>query len=532
MRMRLVCWAALLGLTLMPAAARPDEAASSKPSVVVRIASVDSLVEDVRFLSELVGKEEEAKQIEGFIKNFTGPKGIEGIDTKKPIGVYATVSGPFGSASTGVVLLPISDEKDFLALVEKLVGNKPEKDGDVYTANVEKIPFPVFFRFADKYCYITIKDREAIDKEKLLTPAAVLAGKVGTASLTLNIDRIPSDLKNLALGQLEVRLARMKEQAANETQAHATFKAAVIDEIAANLKSLMREGGPVELRIDLDRASDNLTVSASLAGKPDSALAANIADLAKLKGLGAAVVGRHTALGGLVDVSLPEKVKAAAGPFIDEIEEKVRAGRGIPAAVLGALKPTLKSGHLDGGLDLRGPNDSGIYTAIAGVKVKDGEQIDKTLHKIVGELPPEVKDLIKLDFDKVDGAVIHRVTVPAVPNREIPLGDNPVFVAVRDDTLLIAAGDKGLEALKEVLGSAAKPSPVARVELAVSRLAPLMEKENPGAVEAAKKAFKEKDSDKVRIIVEGGPALQFRLAARTSLLKFFSLLDDGKKVNP
>ncbi len=441
------------------------------------------------------------------------------------------------------MLLPIADQQDFLGLVEKLIGNKPEKDGDVYTANVEKIPFPVYFRFANKYCYVTVKDREAIDKENLLDPTVILPGaKVGTLSATLNIDRIPADLKNLVLGQMDLQLAKAKEkQGPNETPAQAKLKVAIINEVSMRIKSVVREGGPVELRLDLDRASGNLMASASLAGKPDSELAASIADLGKVKSLAASLVGRGSALSGLIDVALPEKLRTALGPVIDEGEKKVLekqdnpAKRDIVAALLNAVKPTLKNGVLDAGFDLRGPGDNGIYTAVAGVKVKDGEDIDKTLRKVLADLPAEVRDLVKLDFDKVDRAVIHRVT-PQNQDKEVRqiLGDNPVYLAVRDDAVLLGLGDKGLEALKDVLASAARPSRLVEIDLAVSRLAPLMEKENKGAVEAARKAFaKEKDGDKVHITLEGGPTLQVRLVAKTALLKFFNLIDeaDGKKAN-
>ncbi len=537
MRTRSVPWVALLGLALLSGAARPAEKTAAKPAFILRLASLDSLSEDGRYLSELAGKEDDAKNVEGILKQLIGEKGLEGIDTKKPLGAYGTI-GAAGLDSTAVVLVPVADEKAFLDLVEKLAGSKPEKGGDgVYTSNIERIPFPVYFRFANKYCYVTVRDKDALDKDALLAPAAVLPdGKVGTLWATLNIDQIPKNLKEMALGKIDLELARAKEKKqANETPALADLKAAILTDVSTRIKSLLRDGGPVDLRVDLDRSASEITLSASLAGKPDSALATTIADLGKLRGLGAALAGSGSAMSGLVDLSLPEKIRAAAGPVIDEAEQKAvakqenKAQRDIVEAILKAVKPTVKAGELDGGFDLRGPNDAGIYTAVAGVKVKNGEDIDKALHKIVADLPPEARDLIKLDFDKVDKVTIHRVAAHGQVNRDIPLGDNPVFVAVRDDAVLLAAGDKGLEALKEALTTTAKASPVAQVELSLARLAPLMEKENKGAVEAAKKVFaKEKGSDKLRLTIEGGGALKLRLAMKTPIVKVLSLIDTNR----
>jgi hypothetical protein len=538
MRTRLVPWLALLGLALLPAAARPEQATAAKPSVVLRLASLDTLREDARYLSELAGQEEVGKQLDALIKQLTGPRGLAGIDTKKPIGAYAYV-GPLGLDSIAVVLLPIADEKDFLALAENLGGgNKPEKVSDVYTLNIEKIPYPLYFRFADKYCYLTVKDKEAIDKDKLLTPAAILPGpKAGTLSVTVNVDQIPANLKQAALSQIDLQLAQIKERGEpKETPAQSRLRMAILDELSLRIKSLLRDGGPIDLRLELDRKAGDATLSASLAGKAGSPLAASIAELGKVRAWASTLIGSDSALGGLIDVTLPDKVKGTALSVLDEMEKKALARqkdepqRKALQAVLEAIKPTLKSGVLDAGLNLRGPNTDGIYTVVAGVKVKEGEKIDKSLHKIVADLPPEVRELIKLDFDKVDKAVVHRLTVPGDAQRDVPLGDNPVFLAVRSDALLIAGGDKGLEVLKEVLGSSAKVSSLARVEVSLGRLAPLIEKETKGAVEAAREAFsRDKDAGKVRITLEGGPALQVRLTAKTQLLKFFVLLDKLKK---
>lgn len=53
-----------------------------------------------------------------------------------------------------------------------------------------------------------------------------------------------------------------------------------------------------------------------------------------------------------------------------------------------------------------------------------------------------------------------------------------------------------------------------------------MENKHKGAEEAAKKVFsKGTDDDRVRISVQGGPALQLRLVLKTPLVKFFRLIE-------
>jgi len=69
----------------------------------------------------------------------------------------------------------------------------------------------VFFRFANKCVYVTAMDRGHIDVAKLAAPEQLPAGDANSVvGVTLRFDRIPDDLKQMALGQIEVRLAEIK----------------------------------------------------------------------------------------------------------------------------------------------------------------------------------------------------------------------------------------------------------------------------------------------------------------------------------
>src|SRR5262249_55395832 len=162
---------ALLALVLLPAPVRPEEDAKQKassPALVIRLRSLDGILADLHYLATQVGKEEEAKQAEAMLKEKAGgDKGLEGIDTSKPIGLYL-IAGPNGTDSYGAVMVPVKDEASLL----KLLGNfdiKPEKSKDgLYTIKHEKLQVPVFFRFANGYAYVTAMNEAGIAKNKLL----------------------------------------------------------------------------------------------------------------------------------------------------------------------------------------------------------------------------------------------------------------------------------------------------------------------------------------------------------------------------
>src|SRR3954453_18659280 len=143
MRTRLVAWAAPPAAAALRGPARPAERAAAKaagkPTLVVRVESIDRLLDDVRYLIELSGRGGEAKQLEGFLKAQTGDQGLQGIDTGKPLGLYARL-GPKGAEdSQAVLLLPITDQKALLDLLERLNVKAEEGKGGVYTAKLEKV---------------------------------------------------------------------------------------------------------------------------------------------------------------------------------------------------------------------------------------------------------------------------------------------------------------------------------------------------------------------------------------------------------
>ena len=87
MRRRFLPLVAIIGVMLAPCYVPTEE-----PTVIVRVPSVNQLMDNAKFFLTLLGQEEIGKQLEGFLKAQVGVKGLEGIDTKRPFGFYGTVA--------------------------------------------------------------------------------------------------------------------------------------------------------------------------------------------------------------------------------------------------------------------------------------------------------------------------------------------------------------------------------------------------------------------------------------------------------
>ncbi len=539
MRKRTLFLAALL----IPAAlARPAAAAdeaSAKPTLVVRVSSLDSLVADARFVVTAAGREDVAEQLEGLLKSQTGPDGLQGIDTKRPLGLYGQLSAAVAD-SQAVLLLPIADEKAFLDMLNRLDFGPEKADGGAYKVSLPKVPKPVHFRFANKYLYASLSP-ESIARDKLLDPAAVLpAERVGTLSATVNLDRVPANLKELTLTSLEMNLANEKaKKQPNETEAGRALRATVFDEIAAQYKALLDGGGELDARLDVDRKAGELALAVSLTGKPGSRLATSIAEFGSGPSVGASLPASGLAVRAALNVAVPAAVRKA---FAAAIDEEIQKGlkkesdadrRKALEGLFQALGPTLRSGELDAGFDVRGPEAEGkVYTMVSAVRLKYGAKVEKALRGVVKALPEGAEGFLNLKFDaeKAGAVAVHRISPP---NRDEGarrlFGEEPFYFAFRDDALLIAAGKDGLAAIKAAASAAPKAGTAFRAEVALAALAPLLAQQHKAAPAAAKESFKEAGSDRVVVTLEGGKALRLRATMKAPVVGFFGRIQKAEK---
>jgi hypothetical protein len=557
---RLFPWAALFGLLLFvarpattaepkagPKAAGPKEAVPKgkalKPAFVVRLKALDELIADGRYLFALADQEEYGKQLEKLLQSRAGPKGLEGLDTKKPIGLYGNLKDKLPQSEV-VLLLPIADEKAFLGVLENL-DLKPEKGKDgLYKMDVEGVPFPVLFRFANGYLYGTLQAKEnsaaALDKARLPLPASVLGGGGSELlSLTLHIDQFPASFKQMASGLIDTKLDELKdEEPPGETAAQKAAREATLEEVGRQLKAVLTDGAALTARVDVDRKKHDLSLSLGLSGKPGSGLAGDIAALGALKSVPAGLIGRGSAAHGSVTMQLPAKVRKVLGPAVDDAFKKIAAQAkdkdpgGLADVALDALRPTAKAGLLDAGFDLRGPGKGGKYTAVAAIQVADGEGIEKALQTVAAKLPAKARAPLTLDFAKAAGVNIHRLTPEKgkgdAKTKEL-LGEGPVYFAVRKDAVLVGLGEDALEALKAALGTAPKVGHPIQFEVSLARVAKLLAPEQKAAPDAAKKAFTTPGSDKVSLSLEADTALRLKLSAKGQVITFISLLVKAKR---
>jgi len=530
MRVRLFAFLAVVSLVAVPGAARSAAAEkTAEPAAVGQFQSIAELIADIKYLASLAGHEEEARQFDEMIKSQVGEKGLQGIDTKKPWGFYNTDVG-----TPGTILVPISDEKAFLDLLDHLNQKVEKGDDGIYSLSPDFPPVTIYFRFAHKYLYATAQDKDIIAKEKLLDPAKVLSpNRTSTVSLLLHLDQIPDGLKRMGLGQFEVAVANAKdEKPVGETDAQHAFKVQFLDDLVKRVNRFAKEGGDLDVRLNVDRKAHRLTAEATVTGKSGSKLKTNIADLGKETSLFGSMVGAGSAMNMLAHGALPADLRKAFEPVVDEAvskaleHEKDETKRQQAEKVLKALNPTFKSGEVDAGFSLRGPNADHFYTVLAGIKLTDGKAVENALRDLVRTLPERDQAKVKFNAEREGKVRIHRVDAQDSYDTKARhvIGSNPIYIVIRNDAALITAGPDALQAIKDLATAEPIAQPQFEFDMGLARLAPLMAKEHPEAGKAAEQAFAKagKGSDKIRFSVQGGDALKVRFSMQAAVVRFFS----------
>ncbi|MBJ7304082.1 MAG: hypothetical protein JHD26_06520 [Gemmataceae bacterium] len=511
------------------------QAPKPTPGVVFRMQPINRLVENAFFLAEAVGMKEQAKMIEGSLKGLTGPKGIEGIDPEKPIGLYGNI-GPNLIDSEVVGLIPIADEKTFVEMLGKLNLQAKKGENGNYVMNIPNSPFPMFFKFKDGYMCATIRDEKGIDDKKLLSPKELLSvEKTGVMSISLNLSGLPEDLIKNIVPQIELQIAEAKQKKIpGETPAVQKLRNDVSEMLLQFIVQVFTQGDDLTMKVDMDRKAGDIGLGVSFKGKNGSELAKTIAGMGAGKSMGAGMISKDSVLHMNMNSVIPatarkDFIKVFQEGINKSIEdEKDASKKGAMEKMAKALAPTLELGTMDAVMEVR-KTSNGKFAFLTAMKIAEGKKIEEVIKLLYKDLPDSEKKKLSLDFAKAGYTNVHKVDILVQPADVKNFGSEPGYLAISSDVILFAGGEKSLSLVNEALSSSAKPSPIFEFEIAFNKAAGLLTKEFADAVEVAEKIFKENpNSDKLKLTLEGGKELSLKMSMKSTVLTFFKAADGSK----
>ena len=546
--------AAETALAMVSPGSKSDHA--QVPTLVVRIKSVSDLISDAKYLGTVAGQEHQVDQAVAFVTSLIG---LARIDAKRPLGFYGTLRDDL--LSGGVALVPVADEQGFLSAFEEYFVAKAKRGDDgVYTLTSQTAGFHTllgrlvvfdfkrderfFLRFANKYAYVTAKDKAALAKGELPDPEMVLSRvRTATVSARFHIDQSANAAKGAEPRNVELPIAnRQEKKVTGETQAQSSLWEQMLRSLSDCAAAVLKEGREVEACFDVDRKAGQLVFEVSVAGKPGSSLAEGFIELGQSQSMFGGILSSNAAVNMLVHVVLPEAIRKLLEQAIHEglhkglDTQKDEVQREKAEQLFRALEPTVKAGELNFAATLRGPNEAKHYALLVGIKVKDGTATESALQDLLQVVPEHNRLKIKLNAETIGNVKVHRIE----PRKDLSdqarpiLGDNPLFLAIRSDAIVLTGGEGAFEALKGAMALELKSAPQVQVEFSVARLAPLMAKGAEAFEEIQKAAAPcfqgHEGSDKVRFTLEGGKTLKARLTIDASVVTFASQVSQNPAV--
>jgi hypothetical protein len=514
-------WLVAVAAVLALGAAASAQPAGAKPTVEVRLRSVNDLVGKAEYLAGLAGQDEVVKQFTQIIKQLSADgKGLEGVDTKQPFGLYASLTADVINSPV-TIMVPVADKDRFLQMLGDRLQLNPKKDED----GLYKVEVPVinelFIRFANDYAYIG-RSPKGLDAKTLPAPKTFFAADdKAVGSLVVRFDQIPDDLKKFIIGQIELGIAEQRRKnEGNENPAEKAIVDWATENVTGGLKTLLDDAKELNVRVFIDEKADDLSAELTLTAKSGSTLAKNIGSLAGKTSVPAAIVGdKNAAVRATAKGSLPDGVKKDLPKVVDSAIAEILKGVGeqekpIVEKILNTIAPTLKAGDLDVAFALTGPDAKGRYAVVAAGQVKKGKDVEKLVKDLAAQFGPMAGDAIKFDFDveKIGDFNLHSVTINgAPPEVEKIFGGKKVWVAFSDEYVALSVEPDGA-ALKAGLKAKAVPVPAASLEVSAARLLPLLgQKLQPDEVKAIlKDAFGDGDptgKDTLSVTVTGGDQL-------------------------
>jgi hypothetical protein len=541
MRMR---WYAAAAAVLAAAALNPGRAAAqpakaAEPTVEVRVRSVNDLLDRFEYVAGLFGQDEPAKQFRALVQQLSAEgTGIEGVDPKRPFGLYATVTQDVVDSPV-VVMVPIADRDRFLQMLKERVGLDPQKTaGGAYKVEVP-LPFlrePLHLRFENDYLYVSPGEK-GVDPKALVSPKAFFAKDDGSAvSVLVRIDRIPDDLKGLALSQFEMGINQGRKK--DGPPAEQKIQALVIDAVIGGTKTLFDDGKDLSIKLFVDAKADELSAEVTVTAKDGSTLAKNFAGLAGRTSLPAGIVANQSPVGqAAVKIALTDDLRKRFSATLDELtDEMVKQAnpneREAAKRVLTTLAPTFKAGELDAAVSFTGPDDKGRYGLLAAVMVKDGKAIEQ-LAKDFAPMIPAGHAEVTFDAAKAGRFALHKVEFKQVDREfERVFGTKTVWLATADDCLVVSVESDGAAIRKAVTAAPAKAG-VFAAEVSLAKVIPLADPNlKPDELKARlKEAFGDgppAGRDAIAVSVEGGKQLSIRVKVKGKALRLAATLEQFK----
>jgi hypothetical protein len=470
---------------------------------------------------------------------LTGGKGLAGIDTKKPLGLYVGVPTEAGAKPPVVTFLPVTKKDDFLDLLKNLGVGVSEPEKEIYTLSMQN-GTTFYVRFANNHAYGS--DNSEHLQGKLPDPAKFLPpdSKTHLVAASLRLGQLPKKMKQDLLDQIAAGVEAEKNKEQNEKPGEREARLFGMKIAHESIVALIRDGEDLSLGLDINPKTEKIALDLSLTAAPNSSLADSAKKLGATRSRFSSLVADssfnmlfavpfaknlRTDLGAVMNRAVQEGIDKEKDPKARKLAQKT-------AELMGEMFAT---DTIDFAVVLGAPYADKKVGFLAAMHVKNGKKAEEQMRAFIKENPPEKdKGEYKLDHSKAAGTAIHWFKPKEEPDAKTAkdFGSNEVYVAIKDDAVLFSVGVHGLEVMKDALtkldkgGARASATDPIQIEISMARLAGISVDFTEQQVDVVRKVFSgaDKNKDRVRLSLLGGNSIRLRMETNIQMVKMGAAL--------
>ena len=433
-------------------------AEATEPVVVVTLGSINKLMQDINYVSGIVGQ----PQIGGMFAMSAGMF-TQGIDMNQPIAVIVPL---VNGAPEPIAMIPTADVRTVLKRLEAQTGPADElNDGTLVVAIGANT---VFIRQLGSWAVVA-RNQDLLD----LAPADPTSlfqgmGNDFDIAVRLQMQQVPKATRDMLIAQLrqgfEQAIAKQDQADAEGTKQMAQSSIGQLEQIIADTDELM-------FAVNINQAEKQIAIEGYFTAVPNTDLAAVyggqqaapsqfssvIRDDAASYYHASATIANEAVEQTIVSL---ETATGALHKMIDNSddlnEQQGKEVKELLDRVINLGKDSIKSGKIDlGALLLANQND---FQFVMGSYVSDGKEAAQIVKDLAAKIEGET-DAPRFIFDQetYNGVTMHVVEAD-VPEKEDELREMfgttlKVHIGTADQAVYLAVGERSMDQLKQLIDS-------------------------------------------------------------------------------
>jgi hypothetical protein len=403
---------------------------------------------------KFTGKNGPLALMEDHLKKFGGDKKETGLDPDRPLGFYVTAKEfkLFGSVEFQLVgFVPVVDEDKFLNTLRALKFTLAKPQQGIHRVTEPFLKNRLFLRFLSKTAYFAEERATLKNTKGLLDPRTVVPKtRPGDVLVSqLNLGQIPQAMKTDFLKEA----GKKPEREPGESQLYYRTQLAVTKSFQGFLAGFFEEIQKVVFKVEMDARKHHIALDLAVVPRPGSKL---IPAFQRFGRAGSRF--RHLGPGSVASLCarlpFPREIgNVFRNSILDEINKTADAKeRASQQRLFKALAPAFGADEVDLGLAVRKPLRGGPAGVVAGLRVRNGRQLEHVLRDAFKGMSRAERlegVVVRWKHSRRGKTLIHTITTPT------PIGTFTLFLATGNEVILAASNEAFL---KEALDGLAQES--------------------------------------------------------------------------